>query len=76
MICTTSATYAYFAISATNNVATGTAATAGLTLTVTEAALKTTTNSGVMVPQKEAYLSGLWYIINFFQFNFIRFFRL
>lgn len=56
MICTTSATYAYFALSATNNVATGTAATASLTLTVTEAALKTTTNSGVMVPQKEAYL--------------------
>lgn len=58
MICTTSATYAYFAISATNNVATGTAATASLTLTVTEAALKTTTNSGVMVPQKESYLAA------------------
>lgn len=57
MICTTSATYAYFALSATNNVATGTAATASLTLAVTEAALKTTTNSGVMVPQKEAYLA-------------------
>lgn len=58
MICTTSATYAYFALSATNNEATGTAATASLTLTVTEAALKTTTNSGVMVPQKEAYLGA------------------
>ena len=58
MICTTSATYAYFALSAQNNVATGTAASASLTLTVTEAALKTTTNSGVMVPQKEAYLAA------------------
>ncbi|MBQ8681353.1 MAG: hypothetical protein IJ509_00355 [Bacilli bacterium] len=55
MICTTSATYAYFALTATNNVATGTAATASLTLTVTEAALGGTasggTQTGKMVPQ-------------------------
>lgn len=56
MVCTTSATYAYFALSATNNVATGTAATASLTLTVTQAALKSNTNTGVMVPQKESAL--------------------
>lgn len=35
MICTTGATYAYFAVSATNSVATGTAAAVGLNLTVT-----------------------------------------
>lgn len=56
MICTTGATYAYFAISATNNVMTGTAATASLTLSVTQAALKNSTNTGVMVPQRESAL--------------------
>jgi hypothetical protein len=56
MICTTGATYAYFAISATNNVMSGTAATASLTLSVTQADLKNTTNTGVMVPQREAAL--------------------
>lgn len=55
MVCTTGATYAYFALTATNNVATGTAASASLTLNVQEAALKTT-NTGVMVPQKESAL--------------------
>ena len=35
MLCTTGATYAYFAISATDNIATGTAATAGIILTNT-----------------------------------------
>lgn len=59
MICTTSATYAYFAFSATNNAMTGTAAASGLTLAVTQAALGGTssgTSTGVMVPQKEAAL--------------------
>ncbi len=51
MISTTSATYAYFALSAANTTTvTGTAATAGLTLGVTEATLKSG-NTGVMVPQ-------------------------
>ena len=51
MISVTGATYAYFAISATNNnVITGTTATASLSLTVTEAPLKSG-NTGVMVPQ-------------------------
>ena len=51
MIATTGATYAYFALTATNaGTVTGTAATHTLTLTVTEAALKSG-NSGVMVPQ-------------------------
>jgi len=54
MICTTGATYAYFALSATNNVMTGTAATANLTLTVQTASLKS--NTGVMVPQLESTL--------------------
>lgn len=57
MVCTTSATYAYFALSpVTNNTITGTAATASLTLTVTKNA-PTKTNTGVMVPQKEAALA-------------------
>lgn len=61
IITTTSATYAFFALSATNNsVITGTASTASLTLTVTEATLGGT-NSGssktnVMVPQLESTL--------------------
>jgi len=51
MVCTTSATYAYFALSATNTgTVTGTAATHSLTLTVTQATLKSS-NTGVMVPQ-------------------------
>lgn len=55
MFCTTGATYAYLAFSATNNVATGTVAVSGLTLTVTEAALKSG-NTSVMVPQLESAL--------------------
>lgn len=55
MVGTTGATYAYFALTATNNVATGQAATASLTLNVTEAALGGTssgaTKTGKMVPQ-------------------------
>ena len=51
MVCTTSATYAYFALSATNtDTITGTAATHTLSLTVTQATLKSN-NTGVMVPQ-------------------------
>ena len=57
MICTTSATYAYFALApVTNNTITGTAATASLSLSVTKNA-PTKTNTGVMVPQKEAALA-------------------
>lgn len=53
VICTTGATYAYFAISATNNnVISGTSARVGNTLTVTKI-LPTSANAGtgVMVPQ-------------------------
>ena len=51
MLCTTGATFAYFAVGATNNnVITGTAATVNLTLNVTKT-LPTKTNNGVMVPQ-------------------------
>lgn len=51
MVCTTSATYAYFAINATNtNTVTGTAATASLTLTVNKIR-PTETGSGRLVPQ-------------------------
>ena len=57
MLCTTGATYAYFAISAVDNSATGTAATAKLELTVTQVTLKTP-NTGVMVPQLETALSS------------------
>lgn len=61
MLCTTGATYAFFALTANNAVATGTAASASLTLTVTEATLggtsSGTTKTGKMVPQKEATLS-------------------
>ena len=59
MICTTSATYAYFAISATNNAATGTAATVGLNLAVsrvTPTTAKWTASTQVMVPQLDAAL--------------------
>lgn len=55
MVCTTGATYAYFALSATNNTATGTVATANLSVTVTPVALKTG-NTGIMVPQLETAL--------------------
>lgn len=58
MICTTSATYAFFALSATNSAISGTAATANLTLSVTQADLKTGTNTGVMVPQLETALTS------------------
>ena len=51
IISTTGATYAYFAISASNStVVTGTTAEVGLTLDVREETLKTP-NTGVMVPQ-------------------------
>lgn len=61
MACTTSATYAYFAISASNdNTLKGTTATVGLTLTVTEQALggtsSGTTQTGKMVPQLTNYI--------------------
>lgn len=67
MICTTGATYAYFAISATNNVATGTAATVGLNLSVTRvlpvsdeentsAITSWNESTKVMVPQLDAGL--------------------
>lgn len=60
MVCTTGATYAYFAISAVNNVATGTAATVGLNLgvsRVTPTTAKWTASTQVMVPQLDAGLS-------------------
>lgn len=60
MVCTTGATYAYFAISATNNTMTGTAATVSLNLNVTRVTPDTTKWSGstqVMVPQLDAGLS-------------------
>lgn len=58
MVCTTSATYAYFLLApATNSSITGTAATASLELTVTKT-YPTKTNTGVMVPQKEAALAS------------------
>lgn len=51
IVSVTGATYAYFAINATNdNTITGTTATASLSLSVTEETLKTP-NTGVMVPQ-------------------------
>lgn len=54
MICTTSATYAYFAIApVTNNTVTGTAASAGLSLTVSKSS---PTTDGKLVPQLEAGL--------------------
>lgn len=63
MICTTGATYAYFALSATNNVMTGTAATASLTLTVTQATLQSG-NTSAMVPQLESTLGTAMNPIN------------
>ena len=58
MITTTSATYAFLAFSATNTTAvTGTVAEGGLTLTVTESALKSG-NTGKMVPQLESALGN------------------
>lgn len=58
IISITGATYAYFAIGATNNnVITGTAATADLGLTVTKN-LPTATNSGAIVPQLNAALGS------------------
>lgn len=60
MVCTTGATYAYFALSATNNVMTGTAANASLSLSVSQASLggtsSGTTQTNVMVPQLESTL--------------------
>lgn len=60
MICTTGATYAFFALTASNNTATGTLANASLTLTVTQATAggedSGSTKTNVMVPQKEAAL--------------------
>ena len=59
MLSTTSATYAYFAISATNSVATGTAATVNLTLNVSRATpttAKWSSSTTVMVPQLDAGL--------------------
>lgn len=48
----TGATYAYFAISATNNIITGEAATVNLTLSVEKVfPTASSTNTGVMVPQ-------------------------
>lgn len=56
MVCTTSATYAYFAIApVSNNIVTGTAATAGLTLTVTKSA--PTSTPGPLVPQLSSALA-------------------
>lgn len=60
MVCTTGTTYAYFAFTATNSTEMkGTAAAAGLTLTVQEQPLGGTssgTNTNVMVPQLESAL--------------------
>lgn len=63
MVCTTGATYAYFAISATNTTTIkGNAATASLTLTVSEEASGGTssgaTKTGVMVPQFSSSLGS------------------
>lgn len=57
MISVTGGTYAYFALSATsNNVISGTAATANLELSVSQT-YPTKTNTGVMVPQLESSLA-------------------
>lgn len=57
MFCTTGATFAYLSLEATNdNEIEGTIASASLTLTVTQATLKTT-NTGVIVPQLESALN-------------------
>ena len=58
MLCTTGATFAYFAVGATNNnVITGTAATVNLELNVTQT-LPTASNNGVMVPQSSTTASN------------------
>lgn len=58
MVCTTSATYAYFALApVTNSAVTGTAASASLSLSVTKN-FPTKANTGVLVPQKEAALAS------------------
>ena len=59
IISVTGATYAYFAIGATNNnTITSTSATANLELTVTKN-LQTATNTGVLVPQINTYLGSV-----------------
>ena len=58
MICTTSATYAYFALSVENNAMGGTAATANLGLSVVQADLKNVDHTNVMVPQLETALGA------------------
>lgn len=60
MICTTGATYAYFAVSATNSAATGTAAVVDLSLDVTRVTptdTKWNASTKVMVPQLDAGLA-------------------
>lgn len=58
MVCTTSATYAYFALTpVTNSSVTGTAASASLALSVTKN-FPTKVNTGVLVPQREAALGS------------------
>lgn len=55
MVCTTSATYAYFAIApVSNNTISGTAATAGLTLDVIQ---KNPSSPGKLVPQKSSAIA-------------------
>ncbi len=59
MFCTTGATYAYFAVNATNSSATGNAASVGLTLSVTRVTpddTKYNASTKVMVPQLDAGL--------------------
>ena len=57
MITTTGGTYAYLALSATNSgTMSGNVATGNLSLSVTPADLKTSSNTGVMVPQTQAGL--------------------
>lgn len=61
MICTTGATYAFFAISANNSTATGTAATVGLNLSVTRVTPtdeKWASSAQVMVPQLNTALGS------------------
>ena len=61
MISTTGATYAYFAISASNSVANGTAATVNLTLNVsrvTPTTAKWSSSTQMMVPQLDAALGN------------------
>ena len=59
MFCIISATYAYLAFTASNNIATGTIAESGLTLTITQQTLggpKSGTAGTVMVPQLSSSL--------------------